>query len=65
MNLCVFLLVLVVGVVFIKMFYFEIFIIGEFGLRLGFVGKFLLLFVVNVIYIYFYKGLLGGKYEIC
>lgn len=51
MNLCVFLLVLVVGVVFIKMFYFEIFIIGEFGLRLGFVGKFLLLFVVNVIYI--------------
>lgn len=48
MNSCVFLLVLVAGVVSTKTFYPEISITGESGLRLGLVGKLLSLFVVNI-----------------
>lgn len=65
MNSCVFLLVLVAGVVSTKTFYPEISITGESGLRLGLVGKLLSLFVVNAIHIHFHKGLSGGKYETC
>lgn len=56
MNSCVFLLVLVAGVVSTKTFYPEISITGESGLRLGLVGKLLSLFVVNANHIHFHKA---------
>lgn len=61
MNSCVFLLVLVAGVVSTKTFYPEISITGESGLRLGLVGKLLSLFVVNAIHIHFYIGPIRWK----
>lgn len=65
MNSCVFLLVLVAGVVSTKTFYPEISITGESGLRLGLVGKLLSLFVVNAIHIHFHLGPVGEKYATC
>lgn len=65
MKSSIFLLALVAGVVSDKTFYPEISITGESGLRLGLVGKFSPLFVVNAIHTHFHlnHATCGKKYK--